>query len=384
MIAVDCSCLGVLYIPGCNNALACNFNPSATVNDGSCISINDACDDLNASTVNDIIDSSCTCSGIIPPGCPLLEITANITPATCAGEQSATLQLTVQTPFSPYEIIWSDGNTASSLDSLAPGWYYVSITDSTNCMEVDSFYVQEADLAPIDIIVDTIIHNSCFGYADGAISIHATGGTGLYYLTWDTQPIQTAITAVGLAAGAYTAHVVDTNGCSVEETITITEPNGQYPEITGVDSTANLSATLYSVNFNSQYTYSWSAAGGIITNTTDSTANVQWGTNILGHITVTQSDSIGCTLTQTFAVQVGTGLMEITDALTIYPNPVLDVLYISNAHYGKHFTVFNPMGQLMVSDLLQPSMDVSQWSAGVYTLLIEDAGSILKVKFIKM
>lgn len=383
-IAIDCSCLGLWYIPGCSNALACNFNPSATVNDGSCISINDACDDLNASTINDIIDSSCICSGIIPPGCPLLEITANITQASCAGEQSATLQITVETPFSPYEILWSDGNTASSLDSLSTGWYYVSVTDSTNCTEVDSFYVQEADLAPIDIIVDTIIHNSCFGYAEGAISIHATGGTGLYYLTWNTEPIQTAITAVGLAAGTYTAHVEDTNGCSVEETITITAPNGQYPQITGVDSTANLSSTLYSVNFNSQYTYSWSALGGIITNTTDSTANVQWGTNTLGQITVTQSDSIGCSLTQTFAVQVGTELMEIKEFLAIYPNPVLDVLYLSNAYSGKHFSVYNSMGQLMVSDLQTTSIDVSQWCAGVYTLLIEDAGAILKVKFIKM
>jgi hypothetical protein len=42
------------------------------------------------------------------------------------------------------------------------------------------------------------------------------------------------------------------------------------------------------------------------------------------------------------------------------------------------------MGQLMVSDRQTTSIDVSQWSAGVYTLLIEDAGAILKVKFIKM
>ena len=64
----DCSCAGVT-VPGCNDGTACNFDPTATVNDGSCIFPGDSCDDGDATTVGDVVLGDCSCAGVTVPGC---------------------------------------------------------------------------------------------------------------------------------------------------------------------------------------------------------------------------------------------------------------------------------------------------------------------------
>jgi hypothetical protein len=68
VITVDCECEGEV-IPGCTNVNACNFNPNATVNDGSCLFTGDTCDDGDPETVDDTIDENCQCGGNTIPGC---------------------------------------------------------------------------------------------------------------------------------------------------------------------------------------------------------------------------------------------------------------------------------------------------------------------------
>lgn len=51
------------HIFGCTNSAACNFNPLATDNDGSCHITGQACDDNNTATTNDQYNSQCNCVG---------------------------------------------------------------------------------------------------------------------------------------------------------------------------------------------------------------------------------------------------------------------------------------------------------------------------------
>ena len=55
-------CLPVVV--GCNEENACNYDPEANANDGSCFSTGDACDDANAETILDVIGDDCLCLGV--------------------------------------------------------------------------------------------------------------------------------------------------------------------------------------------------------------------------------------------------------------------------------------------------------------------------------
>ena len=58
-----CACVGESIVYGCMTSTACNFNPNANHNDGSCYFPGDPCDDNNSSTINDAYNSNCDCVG---------------------------------------------------------------------------------------------------------------------------------------------------------------------------------------------------------------------------------------------------------------------------------------------------------------------------------
>ena len=69
----DCSCIGTLIeVLGCTDETACNYDPSSGANtdDGSCEFPGDACDDGDDTTTNDVLGADCSCSGVaIVEGC---------------------------------------------------------------------------------------------------------------------------------------------------------------------------------------------------------------------------------------------------------------------------------------------------------------------------
>lgn len=63
--SADCICVGeaISEVPGCTDAVACNYDVNATVNDGSCYYIGQICSDGNAQTTNDVYNAECVCAG---------------------------------------------------------------------------------------------------------------------------------------------------------------------------------------------------------------------------------------------------------------------------------------------------------------------------------
>jgi hypothetical protein len=60
----NCECEGTsTLVFGCTVISACNYNPLATAEDSSCIFIGDTCDDNDPTTINDSIQTDCSCMG---------------------------------------------------------------------------------------------------------------------------------------------------------------------------------------------------------------------------------------------------------------------------------------------------------------------------------
>ena len=73
LLGADCICAGILL--GCTEPAACNYNSEASLDDGSCLFPGDACDDGIEATISDTYGSDCACSGIVPEilGCTATE-----------------------------------------------------------------------------------------------------------------------------------------------------------------------------------------------------------------------------------------------------------------------------------------------------------------------
>jgi uncharacterized protein (TIGR02145 family) len=84
---------------GCTNVQACNYDQSATQDDGTCLIPGGTCNDGNSSTTNDVINANCQCAGTSPnnsgTGAQLLPgnttcATQNISVTGCNGQTSLT------------------------------------------------------------------------------------------------------------------------------------------------------------------------------------------------------------------------------------------------------------------------------------------------------
>lgn len=74
----------------------------------------------------------------------------------------------------------------------------------------------------------------------------------------------------------------------------------------------------------------------------------------------------------------------ITNHLSIYPQPVSNVLTISLDQSIQNVSIFNSAGQLVIDDKTNENLDVSSLTSGIYTLVLRTGEKdVISTKFIK-
>lgn len=162
-----------------------------------------------------------------------------VTPNSCSGLPDGSVEVTGQ-GVGPwvYEISDISGvletsaptNGPYTFQNLIEGQYVVSATDSDGCTAVVTVEITTSDPLIIDAVVTD---NLCFGGTLGEADITVNGGTAPFDIAWTDafgNPLQLDSQSNGtssidsLAAGSYLIGAADAAGCSVVESVTITEP----------------------------------------------------------------------------------------------------------------------------------------------------------------
>lgn len=260
-----------------------------------------------SATATGLAAGTYTCTATDANGCtanvnatisqPASSVAAAITsndPVSCHGGTDGSAVAIATGGTGSYSYMWNSAPVQAndSLIDVSTGAFAVTITDANGCTASASTIITEP-AAPLSAGVASITHQDCFGSTNGSVTVNANGGTAPYTFSWNTSPVQTNATAIGLAAGTYTATIRDARDCMTTVTVIINGPSAALG-VAVVSSTDVLcfgastgAATAEAHGGTAPYSYLW--------NTTPTITAPSIADQPAGAYTVQVIDANGCT-----------------------------------------------------------------------------------------
>lgn len=191
-----------------------------------------------------------------------LVVTPTVTDASCYNYSDGEILLTISGGIQPYYFNWGNqneimlNNPSETINALIAEDYFIRVRDENGCIHEQ--YVSVGQPAPFTadyVITDPL----CFEGTDGNVDITITGGTQPYSTLWSDG--QTTEDAINLGAGDYSFVVTDDQGCKIEESLEVGQPqeiqiSSQIEPVSCIDQS---DAAIYVTPFGGTmpYTYSW-------------------------------------------------------------------------------------------------------------------------------
>ena len=148
---------------------------------------------------------------------------ATVTNAVCYGQSSGAITGLGGGGTIPYTYALGAGafGASGSFSALTAGPYVLHIKDNNGCIKDTNLVIAQ----PTRIVPSIFINNvTCNGFANGSISISATGGTPGYTFSNGVAAYQLSGFYPNTTAGTYTLHTKDTVGCIIDTTVTVIQP----------------------------------------------------------------------------------------------------------------------------------------------------------------
>lgn len=137
------------------------------------------------------------------------------TPCTSTG--LGIIEITGVTGVAPYEYLWFNGETGTTVTGLTTGYYSLNVTDARGCNSEYNIFVPFVSGLGVASAVSSPAN--CFE-CDGEILLTISGGTPPYTFSGDTGQILTgqtgtSFTLTGLCAGNHNIRVIDSGFCDI-------------------------------------------------------------------------------------------------------------------------------------------------------------------------
>lgn len=176
----------------------------------------------------------------------------DVTDISCFGFNDGSATVTASGGTGSLSYSWSNSQTSATANGFSAGPQLVLVTDANGCDISQSFSIEE----PTQIVVDSIvIDNYCAQVSEAVITVYSHGGTdALSYFANNNPSPDYEIN--GLTIGQFNVSIQDVNGCSVDSSVIISDPN----IIAFNNETICLGDSVFMdalVNFDSFQTFTW-------------------------------------------------------------------------------------------------------------------------------
>ncbi|MEY8847623.1 PKD domain-containing protein [Psychroserpens sp. XS_ASV72] len=228
---------------------------------------------------------------------PLVVTLNSQTDVICFGEATGAISINVAGGRPDYSFSWTgpDGYTSNTqnIDTLFQGTYTITVTDSSDCVEVLDFTINQNDEIMIDVTTTEI---ECYGDNNASITINdISGGVPPYDIAWSN--FGTGLSQVNLSAGIYTITITDAENCEKAFPIEIEEAPLFLidPVVTQMSCAGenDASITLNLVGGIDPITVVWDD---------DATVGVERNNLAPGTYTVTITDGTPCVIQESFTI----------------------------------------------------------------------------------
>jgi len=364
-VCMDVQIIGANCVfPGCNQPGACNYDPFATINDGSCLYPAMPCDDLNSSTINDAYNDNCVCEGI-----------GNGTVSGCTDPFACNYNSFANLEDGTCTYPGCDDPNACNFDALA------------GCSDGSCLYLNAGNIIGNSnpLIGDTVVYSTTFA-AGQEYSWSVSGAGNIISVNGNVVTVQWN------NSGNYFVELTINNGpCSASSTLNV-NVDCEFPNVTilGDQGIQNGSIVTFSTGIIEGATYNWAFVGqegNIISGLGTNAVQVQFGDNFQGgtlSVTVgadSCSDSFDLLITDVIDIR------ELDNHLRIFPNPASDMINVAGFESIAElsYVITDAYGRYAgAGRLWNNQIDVSSFPCAVYTLELRgENATIARKRFIK-
>jgi gliding motility-associated-like protein len=251
----------------------------------------------------------------------------------CFESSDGSIDLTVVGGNVNYQYLWTnnDGFSAASEDisSLFAGEYYVNITDTNGCKYDTTITLTQPQQIIDSLYVPTYFGGynvSCNESSDGTITSFTVGGVSPFNYNWSGPNgfSSNDSNLTNLVAGTYYYSFTDDNGCVINDSITLTEPDTLKSYLTTTvfasgdniackgDTTGVIFTAVSGGNVN--YNFNWS-------NSTGYNSDIQSPDNLLaGTYYLVLTDTNGCVWNDSIILTEPTSVINASITPSIFPS----------------------------------------------------------------
>lgn len=309
---------------------------------------------------------------------------ALLTDVLCFGETTGSIEIICSGGTPPLQVVADQQqfNCGDIIENLGCGSYDIVLTDDNDCTVTETIEVSCPAQLEFDPTVTVI---ECYGDDNGSIVGDVIGGTGDLSVSWNyntsffddfTGPADLDVSITDLDEGIYDIQIVDANGCTLDDSFEITEPDEYLATSTITDASCfsfcDGNVVYEIVGGTEPYLTTGSEIGG---------GNVNLNALCAGEYAIVITDDNDCEIHDTISIVEPTDIVYTLTTLPVSCFGICDaqiqITDVSGGYEGFTYEI-TPDAANCTAPCSGDEAIYTDVCAGTYDVLITDAGGCTK------